>query len=183
MEAMGSDRSSKLCGDCHTETYFEWQVSAHRSEGLECTGCHDPHATSLKARKEPGDLCASCHRSRASNFAHSAHSKQGLTCIDCHLAKLEGENGEGHARLDHSFSVRLSTCNSCHAYQMHDPAEVHTDNPTPAPPDPLTSVETLTVTEKPNSVNPVGFSAMFGLLGLAAGIFLSPYLERWNRRK
>lgn len=181
-EPMPAERSAKLCGECHNETYFEWQASAHRQEGLDCQDCHDAHGTTLK-KTTTDELCASCHRERASNYAHSAHSQQGLTCADCHLAQLPGDGQEGHARLDHSFSVRLSTCNECHAYQMHDPSEVHLDNPTPEPPDSGSSVEDLPVEAEPQSVNPLGFTTLTGLIGLAAGIILAPWLERWTRRR
>jgi predicted CXXCH cytochrome family protein len=178
-EPMAAERSAKLCGDCHTETFFEWQASAHRQKGLDCVGCHDPHGTSLKAEDSAGQ-CASCHRERASNFAHSVHSQQGLNCADCHLAQLDDPTGEGHARLDHSFSVRLSTCNQCHAYDMHDPAQVHPENPTPQPPDALAAVESLSVVAEPGPVSPVGFAMLSGLFGLALGVILSPWLERRN---
>ena len=181
MQPMAANRSAKLCGDCHQETYFEWQVSSHRESGLDCVGCHDPHATSLK-KDDPAGQCASCHRSRASNYAHSEHSKQGLACSDCHLAELRDSSAEGHARLDHSFSVRLSTCNSCHAYQMHDPSEVHPERPTPMPADALAAVETLSVLEEPIPVSPVGFATLSGLFGLAAGAILAPWIERRYRK-
>lgn len=179
-EPMAADRSAKMCGTCHTETFFEWQVSVHRQKGLDCVGCHDPHATKLKAQ-DPANQCASCHRERASNFAHSAHSQQGLTCADCHLAKLEGGQ-EGHARLDHSFAVRLSTCNQCHAYQMHDPSQVHPENPTPqSPDDALAAVETLSVVSEPGAVSPVGFAMIAGLFGLALGVIVTPWIERRSK--
>jgi hypothetical protein len=182
MEPMPAERSAKLCGECHSETYFEWQASGHRAEGLDCQGCHDPHATDLKAANA-SETCATCHRARSSNFAHSAHSAQGLTCVDCHLAELPGDGQEGHARLDHSFNVSLSTCNECHAYQMHDPSQVHPENPTPMPPDAMAAVETAIVAEEPQEVNPLGFTTLTGLIGLAAGIILAPWLERWMRRR
>ena len=183
-EPMAADRSAKLCGTCHTETLFEWQVSAHRENGLDCVGCHDPHQTSLKSDDAAGQ-CATCHRERASNFAHSEHSQQGLTCADCHLAKLEGGQ-EGHARLDHSFGVRLSTCNACHAYQMHDPSQVHPENPTPQPMDALAAVETVSVTSEPGAVSPAGYAMLSGLFGVTLGVIVAPWLERKNgksRRK
>jgi hypothetical protein len=77
----------------------------------------------------------------------------------------------------------LTTCNQCHAYQMHDPAEVHPESPTPMPPDTLAAVEALPVLEEPQAVNPLGFTTLTGLIGLAAGIVLAPWLERWTRRK
>jgi hypothetical protein len=181
MEPMATDRGAKLCGTCHTETYFEWQASQHREVDLACVGCHDSHATTLKA-DDASELCATCHRDRASNFNHTAHSQVGLTCADCHLSQVNGTTGEGHAVRDHSFNVKLSTCSSCHAYQMHDPVEVHTDQPTPMPPDSMSAVETLSVSAVPEQVNPLGFVTLAGLVGFATGIVLAPWLERWYRR-
>lgn len=179
---MSADRSAKLCGECHTETHFEWQVSAHREQGVDCVACHDPHATDLKVENKTL-LCATCHRARSSNFAHSAHSQHGLTCADCHLQKLEQGVGEGKGRVDHSFMVELTTCNSCHSYQMHDPVAVHPERPTPTPVvDSLSAVEALGVTPEPIPVSPLGFSILSGLVGMAFGVILAPFLERLSRR-
>jgi predicted CXXCH cytochrome family protein len=180
-EPMPADRSPALCGTCHTETLFEWQVSQHRQADLACVDCHDSHGTTLK-EENSSKLCASCHRERASNYTHTAHSQMGLTCSDCHLAPLDSTSGEGHAARDHSFNVRLSTCNSCHAYQMHDPVQVHQDQPTPTPVDALASVETLSATALPEPVSPLGYALLAGLVGLAGGIILAPWLERWYRK-
>lgn len=182
MEPMAAERSAKLCGECHNETYFEWQVSSHRATGLDCVGCHDPHATSLKG-EDAAAQCASCHRTRASNFAHSEHSEQGLTCADCHLAELPDMTGEGHARLDHSFNVRLSTCNSCHAYQMHDPSAVHLERSTQVPLEAFGSVDTMSIMQEPDPVSPVGFATLAGLVGIIAGVILAPWLDRWHRQE
>jgi len=185
-QPMPSDRSGRLCGTCHTETLFEWQVSKHREVNLACVACHDPHATALKdtGRSTDGSaLCSSCHRERASNFAHSAHSQVGLTCADCHLGPTESETGEGHATRDHSFNVRLTTCNACHAYQMHDPVEVHPDRPTPSPADASPSgMDTLLTSAEPAPVSPIGFAALSGLVGMASGMILAPWLERFYNR-
>jgi predicted CXXCH cytochrome family protein len=180
MQPMAADRSAKMCGECHNETYFEWQVSSHRASGLDCVGCHDPHATSLKG-EDSATQCASCHRTRASNFAHSEHSQQGLTCADCHLAELPDLTGEGHARLDHSFNVRLSTCNSCHAYQMHDPSTVHPERSAPLPVEAFGPVDTMSIMQEPDPVSPVGFATLAGLVGIIAGVILAPWLDRWHR--
>lgn len=183
MEPMAADRSAKMCGSCHTETYFEWQASAHRENDIDCIACHDPHGTGLKAEDASGQ-CASCHRDRASNFAMSEHSKQGLNCSDCHLAILEG-GIEGHARLDHSFGVKLSTCNECHAYQMHDPSEVHPEGAEPVtmPVDAQAAVHSTVVVTEPSPVSPVGFAVIAGLFGLAAGAIVAPWLEKAARKR
>ncbi|MGW8249626.1 MAG: multiheme c-type cytochrome [Anaerolineales bacterium] len=183
LEPMGSDSSSQLCGTCHNETYFQWQVSGHRQGGLDCYGCHDPHATGLKAENS-AILCANCHRDRSSNFTHSAHSQQGLTCANCHLANIDGAtSGEGHGTKDHSFFVSLTTCNTCHVYQMHDPVAVHPENPTPAPADAMSSVETATVSHDPVPVSPVGFTALSGLVGVALGVIIAPWIDRLQRQR
>lgn len=186
-EPMPSDNSGRLCGTCHNETLFEWQVSKHREVNLACLACHDPHATSLKGTLENEDssaLCASCHRERASNFAHSSHSDVGLTCADCHLGPTDAATGEGHAVRDHSFNVRLSTCNACHAYQMHDPVEVHPDRPTPTPAalNMPTGVDAMLISAEPAPVSPIGFAALSGLVGMASGMILAPWLERFYNR-
>ncbi len=145
-----------------------------------------PTLKGTEADQDGSALCASCHRERASNFAHSAHSEVGLTCADCHLGPTDAATGEGHAVRDHSFDVRLSTCNACHAYQMHDPVEVHPDRPTPTPA--ASSVElpggmdALLVSAEPAPVSPVGFAALSGLVGMASGMILAPWLERFYNR-
>lgn len=183
LEPMGIQYSSEVCGSCHTETHFEWQVSSHRQEGLECIGCHDPHRTDLKTEGS-SDLCSSCHETRAEDFTHSAHSRNGLTCADCHLGSTEQEPGDGHGRQDHSFYVSLSTCTECHAYQMHDPVEVHPEEAVPEiePIDAMTAIEQAAVVSEPKPVSPIGFTTVAGMVGVALGIILAPWLERWRTR-
>jgi len=180
-EPMPSDRSAEFCGTCHTETYFEWQVSGHRGEDLDCLGCHDPHQTGLKTY-DASTLCSTCHRTRASSFAHSEHSVEGLTCADCHLGPTMSETGEGHAVRDHSFGVRLSTCNECHAYQMHDPEEVHPEPLSTPDPEPVAGVDSVSMSSDPSPISPVGFAMLSGIVGMASGMILAPWLERWYER-
>jgi formate-dependent nitrite reductase cytochrome c552 subunit len=177
---MRADRSGELCGECHTETYFEWRVSKHHQVDLDCTDCHDPHETGLKA-EDPSAMCANCHKARSSDFTHTVHAQEGLTCADCHLESLENEMGEGRAKRDHSFEVRLDTCNDCHAYQMHQSGDTVVEQP-PEPPDAMASVEGLSVSAEPNPISPVGFAMLSGIIGMATGMILAPWLERWYRR-
>jgi hypothetical protein len=177
---MPTDRSGSLCGTCHQETLFEWQVSKHRNSELSCTGCHGQHSTNLKSG-DASTLCASCHRDRASNFAHTQHSQEGLSCADCHLGPLNG-GGEGHGTRDHSFFVRLSTCNECHAYQMHDPVEVHLDSSPPTVEPQPVEIVNAGVNLEPAPVNPFSYALLAGLIGMAGGMVLAPWLERWYRR-
>ena len=182
-QPMPSDRSVNLCGTCHQETVFEWQVSHHRSAELSCVDCHGQHSTTLKG-DDAESLCASCHRDRASGFAHSAHSIEGLMCADCHLSPTEGEMGEGHAALDHSFHVKLSTCNECHAYDMHDPVDVHTDDQAQTDPEPdaMASVANLGVSVDPGPISPIYYALLSALVGMAFGLLVAPWIERWYHR-
>jgi len=177
LSPMAINRAADTCANCHTEAYFEWQISAHRESGVECAACHDPHKTALK--EDASQLCASCHPLRSENFAHSAHSQEGLTCADCHLSSTGMQPGQGASALDHSFFVSLQVCNQCHEYQMHDPVAVHEKTLTP-PMVELTAAED-TVTAEPKPVGPFGFSTLAGLVGLAFGIVLAPWIERLYR--
>jgi predicted CXXCH cytochrome family protein len=184
LEPMTADRSGKVCSDCHVETYFEWQVSAHAGQDLDCTVCHDPHGTEMKAESAEA-LCASCHRARSSNFTHSGHSQQGLNCDDCHMARLKTDSGEGHLRdrRDHSFFVSLEACTSCHVYQMHDPVEAHPEPDTlDEPVDAMAAVQSVATSAEPMPVSPLGFTMLSGLIGIAVGIIVAPWVERLQRR-
>ncbi len=180
-ESMPVDRTGKLCGTCHTEAYFEWEASQHRSNNIACSACHDPHQANLKS-SDPATLCATCHKDTSANFTHTAHSQQGLTCADCHLTQLTSDTIEGHAQRDHSFNVRLDTCNKCHSYQMHDPQQAMNVKPTAEPVDAMAAVVTAPVSTEPQPVSPFGFALVAGLIGLAAGMVLAPWLERMYKK-
>ena len=81
VEPMSIDHQGETCGQCHAESYFEWQVSGHAVADVDCGTCHDPHMTDLK-EENTSVLCASCHQDRSSNFTHSGHSQQGLIRFD-----------------------------------------------------------------------------------------------------
>jgi predicted CXXCH cytochrome family protein len=181
-EPMPVEHSGKKCSDCHTETYFEWEVSAHRQKNIDCSSCHDPHQTTLVAA-DPDQLCGTCHQQRAENFTHSAHSQQGLTCDDCHMTPLSPTGQEGHAKRDHSFFVSLKSCNSCHAYDMHDPVSVHPQQVDPVePPDAMVSVESSMVSTTPVQSNPIAFTLLAGLMGVVIGIAIAPSAEHLGKK-
>lgn len=183
-EPMPVARSADLCGECHTETFFQWQASVHRQKDLGCETCHDPHGSQLLAEDEAG-LCASCHKARSSDFSHTQHSQEGLACADCHMADLGEQVNQANGNkgnTDHSFFVSLDTCNGCHVYQMHDPVAVHEEEPPAENLDPMASVETSSVLAAPRPVNPFGFALLAGLVGLAAGVVLAPWIERFQNK-
>jgi hypothetical protein len=132
------------------------------------------------------------------NFPTSKHAAAGVTCVNCHLGFKVGKEDPSavtdfvtaHRAPDHNFLPTLETCNKCHADQMHAPGQAVAaaaikvedagGTPTPAPTAPATAI--APVTNQPMPVSPVGFASMAGLLGLAGGMVLAPWLERLYRR-
>lgn len=177
---MAIERGADLCGTCHQDTYFEWQLSEHANTDLMCSDCHDVHETSLK-KADVFSLCSSCHTEQSTNFTHSEHAIADLSCSDCHLAPHNTEPGEGRATIAHSFRVDLATCTACHASQLHSPNTAIESEPEGAP-DAMAAVETLTVSTDPQPANPGGLAMVSGLIGMASGMILAPWLERWYRQ-
>ncbi len=189
---MPTDRSEALCGRCHIQARFEWQVSAHGQAGVVCVSCHSQHNTSLK-EKSVSAQCADCHETHAEGFSHSIHYEQGLSCANCHLAPLEGPLGEGSAKRSHTFDVDVKTCVGCHEEGLHNatdhthPAAPVVYQPEPSgaydPTDALSSAIEAKVKPEPEPLNPLGFAALGGtLLGVAvAGVIvgMSAILLPW----
>jgi hypothetical protein len=48
--------------------------------------------------------------------------------------------------------------------------------------DSMSAVEASIVDVEPGPVSPVGFAVLAGLVGMAGGMVLAPWLERWFRR-
>ena len=67
---------------------------------------------------------------------------------------------------------------------MHSPTEAKAPEEAAAPVSAVQTVEipTVSVTPEPEPVSPMGFSAMAGMIGLAGGMVLAPWLERWFHR-
>jgi hypothetical protein len=119
------DRSSALCGQCHSRGDSQHRVEAEGGliksnqqydellaggkSSFKCVRCHDPHV-SLQA--DPGKAlangCSSCHLETISQF----HVAEGVGCIDCHMpyavrteaARNTGDNLKGDGRA-HIFTI------------------------------------------------------------------------------
>jgi hypothetical protein len=46
----------------------------------------------------------------------------------------------------------------------------------------MASVETLSVVATPKPASPLGFAVLAGLIGLAAGVVIAPWLERFQNK-
>jgi Cytochrome c554 and c-prime len=119
---MPTDVSSRLCGNCHTETFSEWEDSSHAQEDMACGQCHNAHTAELRVGDSQA-LCETCHQDQSHYFAFTGHASEGLTCTDCHLTVKDSPLGEGHGSRQHSFEVDLNTCNRCHDTDMHSAVE------------------------------------------------------------
>jgi predicted CXXCH cytochrome family protein len=176
------DKSPARCGECHSATYLGWQVSQHGSQDMTCVDCHDAHATGQEMKGDVSMLCANCHKDDDSNFAHQAHLSVGLTCAECHLTP-PGEAADAHAMRDHSFDVKVTTCNACHTSRTLT-GEVVLDqpSPTPTPVDAMNSALDVQASSTPQPVSPVGFALLSIVVGFGAGIVVAPWVERRLRR-
>lgn len=195
-EPMPIDRTADSCAQCHSSSRFDWQdwqSSVHFQRGMTCTTCHDPHSASLKVTKsldgsaqynDASQLCITCHTDVSMNFPYSVHQKNGVTCIDCHVTHTEEASSDVHAIPDHSFQADIASCNTCHSEQMHTSAQ---DSQALQP---TTSgvanaleaqVKEAGLNPQPSPVSPIGFAALAALIGLAAGMVLAPWLEKWYR--
>ncbi|HEY4760858.1 MAG TPA: multiheme c-type cytochrome [Thermoguttaceae bacterium] len=181
-EIMPTDVSSRLCGNCHLETFGQFQDSAHSNANLTCNGCHNAHTTSLKTANSQ-DLCQACHNEKVHSFELTVHSANGLLCTDCHLRVLDTVLGEGHGKREHTFEVSLETCTECHSAGLHAPTQISTTDAqnteealvSPFPAQPGLQTE-------PEEVSPVGFVVLATLFGVGFGMVMAPWLEKWYRQ-
>lgn len=179
---MPTDISSRLCGQCHLDTYAEWETSTHGKEDLACVRCHNPHTAALK-KADAQEVCQACHNEETHFFAYTGHAKEGLLCADCHLRVSDSEMGEGHGKRRHTFIVDIDTCAQCHNDTMHYPSGDETAVQAPIEAG-MTSgtIGRAAVTVSPNPVSPLGFAVVAALVGMGTGMILAPWLENWYRR-
>jgi len=201
------DTTPDLCGKCHSDPRFatdNWKLSAHYQRSMTCSVCHDPHTAGMKTVEgatttstDASALCENCHKDAMKNFPTSKHAEADVTCVNCHLGFNVGNQIadatdfiSAHKAPDHSFKPTLVTCNTCHVNQMHAPGQavaaaaikIEESGGTPTPHPTPVATPIPPVTKQPGSVSPIGFSGLAGLLGLAVGMVLSPWLERVYHR-
>jgi DmsE family decaheme c-type cytochrome len=107
--------TNQSCLSCHRKdaTQHLWTGSAHDSNDVACTACHQVHVTHdkvLDKRTQP-EVCYTCHKAQRAQFNKQSHhpTPEGkVACSDCHNA--HGSVGPKLAKKD---SV-VETCYSCH---------------------------------------------------------------------
>ncbi len=181
-QIMPTDVSSRLCGGCHLDTYDEWADSAHAQEDLACVRCHSPHTASLKAT-DTQELCRACHNEEVHFYSYTAHFQEGLLCTDCHLRVTDTQPGEGHGQRMHTFTVGRESCGGeCHGDEMHFYISEGAAPDTPEQAGMAPLIGDTILQSEPDPVSPMGFATLAGLLGMAFGMILAPWLERWFQR-
>lgn len=185
------DKSTDTCMRCHSSVDFgvgNWAMSGHYQRNMTCTACHNPHTTQLRSvtgaeLQDPSDLCANCHKDYATSYQHSLHAGAGLGCVNCHLDMANGPEtfATAHQVPDHNFMPEIATCTSCHATQMHNAGEA--TGPTYIAsvtlPETTTSENAGQSSLTPEPVSPVGYASLAGILGVAAGAILAPWLRKY----
>ena len=182
-EIMPTDISSELCGTCHLETHTEWETSGHAAEDLTCVRCHNAHTTELRTTAV-NDLCQSCHNDAAHFYNDTVHAAEGLLCSDCHLRVSDTKMGDGHGQRNHTFTVDLETCTSCHNDEMHipQPAAAVADEEVSAEPQPVLSMASMPIFQRePEPVGPMGFAILATLVGMGFGIVAAPWIVKRNQ--
>lgn len=176
--------SSETCGECHLETFADWQVSTHGESDMTCVNCHNPHTNTIK-EENVGTLCQTCHTNEGYYFNMTVHAEEGLLCTDCHLRVSGTPLGEGHARRSHTFVVDLETCNECHGENMHYPANNEVDggpgfHESGSGDSPLSFMSNPPAVElNPSPISPINLAVLTAVIGLAFGFVGSPLFERW----
>lgn len=118
------DNSSEQCAECHRrnkdhtiisegsfiaigQQYEEWYSSGHREGDVGCTGCHDPHASTVNedAMGEGVKKCNTCHTNKNAD----KHMAMNIKCNVCHMPKtlkiaLEDNPYKGDASA-HIFKI------------------------------------------------------------------------------
>ncbi|MCB8943064.1 MAG: hypothetical protein H6658_04860 [Ardenticatenaceae bacterium] len=175
------------CGECHLETFADWQVSAHGDSEMSCINCHNPHTNSLK-QDNVATLCQTCHTDEGHFYNMTKHAEAELLCTDCHLRVSENPMGDGHAQRHHTFEVDLDTCNECHGEDMHYPTESESGsslllsqaNSTDSTLSLLTDSHQVEL--NPSSSSPLNLVLLATVIGLVFGLVGSPLFERWFRQ-
>jgi hypothetical protein len=187
---MPTDVSSRLCGNCHVDTFAEWQDSNHAQEDMACGQCHNPHTADLRVDNTQA-LCETCHKDETHYYSFTGHASEGLLCTDCHLNVNDSTIGEGHGSRHHTFKVDLATCNRCHEGDMHSAIEEQTAISgsstdvacyrTDTVRTPATPVQEV-YSEPQNTTNPMVYFLPAGV-GLVLGMIVAPWAEGVIRRR
>ena len=81
---------NEACLTCHQGgNRIGWQMSAHGSQDVACTSCHQVHARNDKVRDKltQTEVCFTCHKEQRAQINKPAHHpivEGKMTCSSCH---------------------------------------------------------------------------------------------------
>ena len=113
--ALTADEKSKVCTTCHQGgKHMNWNTSAHSTNDVACTSCHQVHTGHDKVRdkKAQPQVCYTCHKQQRAEVNKPSHHpipEGKMTCSDCH--NTHGSAGKGMLVKD----TVNATCFTCHA--------------------------------------------------------------------
>lgn len=109
-----AEQRSEACISCHKGgNRMHWAGSAHASNDVACTSCHQVHTQHDKVRDkaEQGEVCFACHKNQRSELNRASHHpvKEGkVACSNCH-----NSHGSSGPKLLLKNTVN-ETCYTCH---------------------------------------------------------------------
>jgi DmsE family decaheme c-type cytochrome len=114
LSATGLSESTAVCTGCHGEALQDFSFNeAHRlREGvLECTSCHDPHASATRSLLGgfKQEACLECHADKGGPFVFEHPASRIESCTACHTP----HGSPNRHLLGHQQVSEL--CFSCHA--------------------------------------------------------------------
>lgn len=104
---------NEACLSCHQGgSRTAWQTSAHGTEDVACSSCHNVHAARDKVRGKTTqtEVCFSCHKEQRAQVNKPSHHpiiEGKMTCSSCH--NVHGDNPKSLVK-----SSTNETCYSCH---------------------------------------------------------------------
>jgi len=111
------EKQTGQCLSCHQGgNRMHWPGSAHASNKLSCSDCHNPmakfSASGLLKKSSINETCMSCHQQQRSEFHKRSHMpvpEGKMSCVDCH-----NPHGSTTKPLLKADTVN-ELCYACHA--------------------------------------------------------------------
>lgn len=138
--ALKGGETTALCATCHQDVIARFSMNSHhpvKEGGVNCTGCHDPHASSQAMMGNKTDRCTSCHQAvqgphvfdhppavEDCTICHDPHgspirrllqASQPMQCLQCHTppSNRHGQTGDRDTTSRISGAL-LRDCAGCH---------------------------------------------------------------------
>ena len=110
------EQQNGMCMNCHVGAQrLHWPGSAHDSNKLACSDCHNPmarhSANGLLKKPSINETCQTCHQQQRAEFNKRSHMplpEGKISCADCH-----NPHGSATKALMKTDSVN-DTCYQCH---------------------------------------------------------------------